>query len=68
VTARTADIVAIARGAGIADSNWVRDETHFDQLTARKFDEGGLPIVFYVRRIPRRPSDRGEPRGTLRSR
>ena len=27
-TAGTADIVAIARGAGIADSHWVRDAAH----------------------------------------
>jgi len=43
-TASTADIVAIARGAGIADSQWVRDEAHFDELIARRFDAGG-PVL-----------------------
>jgi thiamine pyrophosphate-dependent acetolactate synthase large subunit-like protein len=40
-TAGTADVVAIARGAGIADSHWVRDATHFETLMSRRFDEGG---------------------------
>jgi thiamine pyrophosphate-dependent acetolactate synthase large subunit-like protein len=44
-TASTADIVAIARGAGIADSHWVRDEAHFDALISRRFDDGG-PVLF----------------------
>jgi thiamine pyrophosphate-dependent acetolactate synthase large subunit-like protein len=43
-TARTADIVAIARGAGIANSHWLRDEAHFEQLIARRFDAGG-PVL-----------------------
>jgi thiamine pyrophosphate-dependent acetolactate synthase large subunit-like protein len=43
-TASSADIVAIARGAGITSSHWVRDETHFDKLTSRRFDEGG-PVL-----------------------
>jgi thiamine pyrophosphate-dependent acetolactate synthase large subunit-like protein len=43
-TAASADIVAIARGAGIANSHWVRDERHFEQLIARRFDEGG-PVL-----------------------
>jgi thiamine pyrophosphate-dependent acetolactate synthase large subunit-like protein len=43
-TASTADIVAIARGAGITNSHWVRDESHFDQLTSRRFDAGG-PVL-----------------------
>ena len=40
-TASSADIVAIARGAGIANSQWVRDERHFEQLVSRRFDDGG---------------------------
>ena len=44
-TAGTADIVAIARGAGIANSHWVRDEAHFEELIARKFDEGGPMLL-----------------------
>jgi thiamine pyrophosphate-dependent acetolactate synthase large subunit-like protein len=43
-TARTADIVAIARGAGIDDSEWIRDETHFERLISRRFDDGG-PVL-----------------------
>ena len=42
-TAATADIVAIAVGAGI-DGRWVRDETHFEELIARRFDAGG-PVL-----------------------
>jgi 2,4-dienoyl-CoA reductase-like NADH-dependent reductase (Old Yellow Enzyme family) len=34
-TAGSADIVAIARGAGIANSHWVRDESHFEELVSR---------------------------------
>lgn len=40
-----ADIVAIAQGAGIANSVWVRDEAHFDALIARRFDEGGPVLI-----------------------
>ena len=43
-TASTADIVAIARGAGIANSHWVRDEAHFDELISRRLDAGG-PVL-----------------------
>jgi len=43
-TASTADIVAIARGAGIMESHWVRDEMHFDNLISRRFEEGG-PVL-----------------------
>jgi thiamine pyrophosphate-dependent acetolactate synthase large subunit-like protein len=44
-TAVTADIVAIARGAGIANSHWVRDEAHFDELVARRLDAGGPALL-----------------------
>ena len=43
-TASTADIVAIARGAGIANSHWVRDEAHFEELMSRRFEAGG-PVL-----------------------
>jgi thiamine pyrophosphate-dependent acetolactate synthase large subunit-like protein len=43
-TQRTADIVAIARGAGI-EGAWVRDEQHFDQLIDRPFDQGGPSLI-----------------------
>jgi thiamine pyrophosphate-dependent acetolactate synthase large subunit-like protein len=47
-TASVTDIVAVARGAGIANSQWVRDEKHFDQLIARRFETGG-PILLAAR-------------------
>ena len=47
-TASSADIVAIARGAGIANSQWVHDERHFEQLVSRRFDDGG-PVLLAAR-------------------
>jgi thiamine pyrophosphate-dependent acetolactate synthase large subunit-like protein len=47
-TAGVTDIVAVARGAGIANSLWVRDEPHFEKLLDRRFDEGG-PVLLGVR-------------------
>ena len=38
------DIVALARGAGFAHSEWIRDEAHFDTLIDRRFDAGG-PVL-----------------------
>ncbi len=43
-TASSTDIVGVARGAGIANSHWVRDENHFNALTSRRFDQGG-PVL-----------------------
>jgi thiamine pyrophosphate-dependent acetolactate synthase large subunit-like protein len=40
-TSGATDIVAIARGTGIAASEWVRDDAHFDALLDRRFDDGG---------------------------
>jgi thiamine pyrophosphate-dependent acetolactate synthase large subunit-like protein len=59
-TAGTADIVAIARGAGIADSHWVRAEAHFDELTSRRFDEGG-PLLLAAK-IDDKPGTAQTPR------
>ena len=42
------DIVAVARGCGIAASHWVRDDKHFDELIARRFDDGG-PVLLAVK-------------------
>jgi thiamine pyrophosphate-dependent acetolactate synthase large subunit-like protein len=42
------DIVAVARGAGIAASEWVRDDAHFDTLLDRRFDDGG-PFLLAVK-------------------
>jgi thiamine pyrophosphate-dependent acetolactate synthase large subunit-like protein len=47
-TAGATDIVAVARGAGISASEWVRDEAHFDALLARPFDAGG-PVLLAAR-------------------
>ena len=47
-TGGVTDIVAVARGAGISASEWVRDEAHFDKLLDRRFDDGG-PILLAVR-------------------
>jgi thiamine pyrophosphate-dependent acetolactate synthase large subunit-like protein len=40
-TAGSADIVAMALGAGIPTCHWVRTEAHFDQLLTRRFAEDG---------------------------
>ena len=47
-TAGTTDIVAVAKGAGIPNSHWVRDEAHFEQLMDRRFEDGG-PLLFAVK-------------------
>ncbi len=47
-TQDTADIVAIARGAGIADSTWIHDEEHFDRVFDVGFKDGG-PRLFAVK-------------------
>jgi thiamine pyrophosphate-dependent acetolactate synthase large subunit-like protein len=44
-TRDAADIVAIARGAGISECAWVHDEEHFDRLTETRLDQGG-PRLF----------------------
>ena len=43
-TAGLTDIVAVARGAGFAASEWVRDAAHFDALIDRRFEAGG-PVL-----------------------
>ncbi|MFO0997011.1 MAG: thiamine pyrophosphate-dependent enzyme [Alphaproteobacteria bacterium] len=40
-TASGADVVAIARGAGIAQSSWVNDETEFEQQLERALSADG---------------------------
>jgi thiamine pyrophosphate-dependent acetolactate synthase large subunit-like protein len=47
-TAGVTDIVAVARGAGIENSHWVRDEAHFEALIDRRFDAGG-PCLLAVK-------------------
>ncbi len=46
--AATADIVAIARGAGIANSAWAADENDFDRLVTSAL-KGGAPSLIVVR-------------------
>jgi thiamine pyrophosphate-dependent acetolactate synthase large subunit-like protein len=46
--AAAADLVAIARGAGIANSAWAADENDFDRLVATAL-EGGAPSLIVVR-------------------
>jgi thiamine pyrophosphate-dependent acetolactate synthase large subunit-like protein len=47
-TAGTTDIVAVAKGAGIASSFWIRDQAHFDELINRGFTHGG-PVLLAVK-------------------
>jgi thiamine pyrophosphate-dependent acetolactate synthase large subunit-like protein len=47
-TAGVSDIVAIARGSGVANSVWVRDQQHFEKLIDRRFDDGG-PVLLAVK-------------------
>jgi len=47
-TAGSTDIVAVAKGAGIANSHWVRDEDHFEQLVSRRFSDDG-PLFLAVK-------------------
>jgi len=44
-TSGVTDIVAVARGAGFAHSDWVRDEAHFAALIERRFDDGGPSLL-----------------------
>ena len=41
----TADIVAIAQGAGIAYAEWIHDEEHFERVLDARFEDGG-PRLF----------------------
>ncbi|MFL4980036.1 MAG: thiamine pyrophosphate-dependent enzyme [Xanthobacteraceae bacterium] len=54
-TQSTADIVEIARGCGIENSLWIRDEAHFEELIDRAFDDGG-PILLAAK-IDDQPGD-----------
>jgi thiamine pyrophosphate-dependent acetolactate synthase large subunit-like protein len=44
-SAGTADLVAIARGSGIAKSAWAADEADFDRLVAEALREGGPSLI-----------------------
>ncbi|MGI8526340.1 MAG: thiamine pyrophosphate-dependent enzyme, partial [Pseudolabrys sp.] len=53
-SAGTADLVAIARGAGIATANWAADEEDFDKLVAAAIHDRGA--CFIAARIDREPA------------
>ena len=44
-SASTADLTAIARGAGIANSAWATDEDDFDRLIAAALNDGGPSLI-----------------------
>jgi len=44
-SASTADLVAIARASGIANSNWAADEDEFERLFAAALKEGGPSLI-----------------------
>ncbi|HWF97354.1 MAG TPA: thiamine pyrophosphate-dependent enzyme [Xanthobacteraceae bacterium] len=59
-TSHATDIVAVARGAGITNSTWVRDEAHFEELLGRGFDAGG-PVLLAAK-LDDKPGDIQPPR------
>ncbi len=59
-TRASADIVAIAQGAGIEASHWARDEAHFEQLLGQHFADGGPRLI--AAKIDDRPAVAQTPR------
>jgi thiamine pyrophosphate-dependent acetolactate synthase large subunit-like protein len=59
-TGGVTDIVAVARGAGLANCEWVRDAEHFEQLIDRRFDDGG-PLLLAAK-IDDKPGTAQTPR------
>jgi thiamine pyrophosphate-dependent acetolactate synthase large subunit-like protein len=59
-TSHATDIVAVARGAGIPNSTWVRDEAHFEELLGRGFAQGG-PVLLAAK-IDDKPGEIQPPR------
>jgi thiamine pyrophosphate-dependent acetolactate synthase large subunit-like protein len=53
-TANVTDLVTVARGAGIANSNWAKDEKHFEQLVTEAL--GSDSPGFIAVRIDNEPS------------
>jgi thiamine pyrophosphate-dependent acetolactate synthase large subunit-like protein len=53
VTAATADLVAMARGAGLTNSAWAADEDEFDRLVAAAL-KGGPTLI--AARIDHKPA------------
>jgi thiamine pyrophosphate-dependent acetolactate synthase large subunit-like protein len=44
-SAHTADLVSIARGAGLAKAGWAADENDFDSLVAAALKDGGPSLI-----------------------
>jgi thiamine pyrophosphate-dependent acetolactate synthase large subunit-like protein len=53
-SAATADLVAMARGAGLANSNWAADEDDFDRLFASALKAGAPSLI--AARIDTKPA------------
>jgi len=53
-SAVSADLVAIARGAGISQSAWAADESEFDQLVTSAIKGGGPTLI--AARIDAKPA------------
>jgi len=53
-SASTSDLVAIARGSGIANSAWAADEDDFDRLVAAGLKDGGPSLI--AARIDNKPA------------
>ncbi len=53
-TASTADLVAMARGAGLANSAWAGDEGDFDRMVAGALKGGGPTLI--AARIDHKPA------------
>jgi thiamine pyrophosphate-dependent acetolactate synthase large subunit-like protein len=47
-TGNGTDIVAVAKGVGLSNSEWVRDDAHLDALMDRRFEDGG-PVLLAVK-------------------
>jgi thiamine pyrophosphate-dependent acetolactate synthase large subunit-like protein len=47
-TGNHTDIVAVAKGVGLAHAEWVRDDAHLDELIDRRFEDGG-PVLLAVK-------------------
>jgi thiamine pyrophosphate-dependent acetolactate synthase large subunit-like protein len=45
LTAVTVDLVAMAKGAGLAQSEWARDEAHFEALVERSLERPGPWLI-----------------------
>jgi thiamine pyrophosphate-dependent acetolactate synthase large subunit-like protein len=45
LTAGTVDLVAMARGAGISQSEWAKDEAHFERLVERALQGDGPWLI-----------------------